>query len=671
MNKLKECDLVMKGGITSGIVYPSLVLRLKNRYRFRNIGGTSAGAISAAAVAAAEYGREQNGFDKLKDLQDQLSKGTFLRDLFQPSQTTRPLMNVLLDFISNRSLLQPPLTFWYKLFREIQNNQPVRALAYYLIFGYKRAEPSTPQSIWQFILQLTSSLWHHAPFISFVGALLGADLAYLLAFLMGGSVSAWRIIFLLLFAWLGALVAGVIYLGFILTRKVPENLLGICTGRKDDLDQEDPTVLTDWLNNWLNNLAGIAIRKEPLTFGDLRRPLLGEEDNITLRMVTSNLSQNLPYVLPFEEQIFLFKEDDFKKLFPKQILNYLKRFKNTEASVIAPPPGYYFFPEADDLPVIVATRMSLSFPVLLSAVPLYTIKPNKCADISAAIQKPVQLEPKDLQINWFSDGGICSNFPIHFFDTWLPKRPTFGVNLTSMPEEQVEEKDGKVKVKQDYISPTSTAFTSAACQVTTLPDEAIYLPKADELPVTEFIPLENELIENSSLPIPNLLRFIRAIFSTAQNYRDNAQSVLPSYRERIVQVRLKDDEGGLNLAMPEDTIKEVIKKGETAGSVLLYDFNFKYHQWVRFRILMKLMEASIYEMNEAIAKHEIYRDLVNNPEFDLTDYPYGLVDPDLLCNLATRLKNLNDHINAWQPPKLLAEECSPLPEPILRVMPKV
>jgi hypothetical protein len=51
------CDLVMKGGITSGVIYPELISQLSTRYRFKNIGGTSAGAIAAAACAAAEYGR--------------------------------------------------------------------------------------------------------------------------------------------------------------------------------------------------------------------------------------------------------------------------------------------------------------------------------------------------------------------------------------------------------------------------------------------------------------------------------------------------------------------------------------------------------------------------------------------------------------------------------------
>ena len=53
----KSCDIVLKGGITSGVVYPLALVSLSQKYRFSNIGGTSAGAIAAAAAAAAEYGR--------------------------------------------------------------------------------------------------------------------------------------------------------------------------------------------------------------------------------------------------------------------------------------------------------------------------------------------------------------------------------------------------------------------------------------------------------------------------------------------------------------------------------------------------------------------------------------------------------------------------------------
>jgi hypothetical protein len=47
----KLCDIVMKGGVTSGIVYPLAVCELAKTYTFKNIGGTSAGAIAAAGPA--------------------------------------------------------------------------------------------------------------------------------------------------------------------------------------------------------------------------------------------------------------------------------------------------------------------------------------------------------------------------------------------------------------------------------------------------------------------------------------------------------------------------------------------------------------------------------------------------------------------------------------------
>ena len=52
------CDLVMKGGVSSGVVYPKLIGRLAEGYHFKSIGGTSVGAIAAAGCAAAELGRQ-------------------------------------------------------------------------------------------------------------------------------------------------------------------------------------------------------------------------------------------------------------------------------------------------------------------------------------------------------------------------------------------------------------------------------------------------------------------------------------------------------------------------------------------------------------------------------------------------------------------------------------
>jgi hypothetical protein len=100
-----ECDLVMKGGITSGVVYPPAVLELSRKYRFRRIGGASAGAIAAATTAAAQYGEQSGapGFERLREVSGRLAEGSRLRGLFQAPRETRPLLKILFDFVTPAS----------------------------------------------------------------------------------------------------------------------------------------------------------------------------------------------------------------------------------------------------------------------------------------------------------------------------------------------------------------------------------------------------------------------------------------------------------------------------------------------------------------------------------------------------------------------------------------
>ncbi len=103
--RLLPCDLVMKGGITSGVVYPKLIGRLARDYQFKSIGGTSAGAIAAAGCAAAELGRQTGknlkSFEDLGKLPGELGtpKGEpmapMLFHLFQPAPDLRSHFAVL------------------------------------------------------------------------------------------------------------------------------------------------------------------------------------------------------------------------------------------------------------------------------------------------------------------------------------------------------------------------------------------------------------------------------------------------------------------------------------------------------------------------------------------------------------------------------------------------
>src|SRR5258708_13187130 len=90
----KICDIVLKGGITSGVVYPVALVAVAEKYRFSNIGGTSAGAMAAVAAAAAEYGRhtENAGFDRLARIPDEL--GPNLVSMFQPTPALKPLFDI-------------------------------------------------------------------------------------------------------------------------------------------------------------------------------------------------------------------------------------------------------------------------------------------------------------------------------------------------------------------------------------------------------------------------------------------------------------------------------------------------------------------------------------------------------------------------------------------------
>ena len=104
-----EADLIMKGGITSGLVYPLVASRLATRYRFRSVGGASAGAIAAGFTAAAEYQRQHprpgatgpgdagDGFVALTRIPDVL--GTTLSSLFVPASAVKRAYQALTAWI--------------------------------------------------------------------------------------------------------------------------------------------------------------------------------------------------------------------------------------------------------------------------------------------------------------------------------------------------------------------------------------------------------------------------------------------------------------------------------------------------------------------------------------------------------------------------------------------
>ena len=98
------CDLVMKGGITSGVLYPPAIGRIAESYYLVGIGGTSAGAIAASVAAAAEYRRrlsgDNSGYEALEQLPFELAGEGRLTGLFRPDKATRKVYRLVLDFLN-------------------------------------------------------------------------------------------------------------------------------------------------------------------------------------------------------------------------------------------------------------------------------------------------------------------------------------------------------------------------------------------------------------------------------------------------------------------------------------------------------------------------------------------------------------------------------------------
>src|SRR5882724_80557 len=492
----RYCDLVMKGGITSGVVYPPAIVKLAHRYRFKNIGGTSAGAIAAALTAAAEFRRRQTGsmegFSLLGALPVRLgevdrSGNTQLFRLFQPDWACRRLFKIL-----------------------------------------------------------TGSLNASGTFHRIVKVLWGCVSAYWLASLASLVVSATLEIavasrhagILLLLVTLPAFVASLIYAD--LTRGLVANNYGMCKGLTTR--KRSGSALTPWLNELIQKTAGLPL-SEPLTFGHLWGAKGGPAPggtaavrSIDLEMFTTNLSHGRPYMFPHVEPTarLFYKHEDLAPYLPSEIMKWFDDHAVMYAPNASMPQsdpdasravelGLREIPKPEHFPVLLAARMSLSFPLLFAAVPLWAID----------YQHP--RKKRDFQRCLFSDGGISSNFPMHLFDGLVPQWPTFGIDL----EAKIEDLPGMTFLPAGYMQGVADRWTRFDTQ-----------PKSAS----------------------RMGGFLMSIAAAMQNWNDNTQARSAGVRDRVVRVRLDENEGGMNLNMPNEVIRSVAMKGGQAADNIIARF---------------------------------------------------------------------------------------------------
>jgi hypothetical protein len=606
------CDLVMKGGVTSGVVYPLAVCELARQYSFKNIGGTSAGAIAAAAAAAAEYARRRGapapaGFAALGRLPEELAqKGRLLR-LFSPHPSVRALFDVAVAALSARSTAGI-----------------IAAIAGQALRSF----------IWQ----------------ALIAGLIAAAIAYWLLARVSGVGAQIYVLgtgALLAIAGFALFVALALYRQ--LTRAVPDNFYGLTSGHSDQEQGTAPEApLTNWLTHYFNAVAGKPPDEGPLTFGDLYGAPLAPAETATTRenapgsrainleMMTTALNHGRPYRLPFRDpdQVFFFSSRELSRLFPASIVKHLiehQRLDEDPAPQLDSGERLFGFPRPENVPVVVATRMSLSFPLLLSAVPLYA-------------RDFTRREPK-VERCWFSDGGICSNLPVHFFDAPLPRWPTFGINLKPFhPDHRTEA-------------------------------EAVHLSKQANRARQ---PIWNRFEHDAGSA--RVTAFLFAILDTMQNWRDNAQAAVPGYRDRLVHISQSPEEGGLNLNMMPQTIAHLSNRGQRAGTALVERFGdgaagagpgWPEQRWVRFRVTM---DRTIDWLRRLMAGYD--GALTPDPTFESLLMRSDEEPPSIYrveARHQARAKEIMGELRAtsegWQPGVGNLDE-GPRPTPDLRIVPR-
>jgi predicted acylesterase/phospholipase RssA len=288
--------------------------------------------------------------------------------------------------------------------------------------------------------------------------------------------------------------------------------------------------------------------------------MLGKK--VKLRLVATNLSAARPYNLPLGDG-FKIHRRDLGWLLPSNVAEWIQTRDES------PDGDYFAVPSGDDMPVILAVRMSLSFPVLFSAVPLHS------KDHSLRVNtKQCEEQSKRYWLNLFSDGGLSSNFPIHYFDALLPLRPTFGVNLTQYHECRHGDDRGASGWNR------------------------IYLPSQAGGGLTYGVN-----------PIEGIPAFLFSLLDAARNWQDSMQMRMPGYRERIVHVSLKPNEGGSNLTMPKETIDWLVNLGNIAGERILKGhaqqldtqpkFSFEIHRWRRLLAVTDALGQILPELKNA------------------------------------------------------------------------
>ncbi len=410
----------------------------------------------------------------------------------------------------------------------------------------------------------------------------------------------------------------------------------------------------------------------PLTFGDLREVDFAgveDQDGIVLRVMTTCLTGGRPYTLPFEHNArFFFDEGELGRYFPKEVIAQMKAASLKASDQAAAALGVdeetelaqtlvanelhgklIALPPADDLPVILAVRLSLSFPILLSALPLYRESLRKIPGNPALQESAAPKWEKYMERVLFTDGGVCSNLPVHMFDAPVPAWPTFAINLRS-----------DFRAEDPHETPNERAVRPTRGQGF----------HGDRYPISR------------EASLSAVASFLTAIISTMQNWRDVLQRSAPGSRDRVVTVRHTEEEGGLNLDMPHAAITLMAASGKLAAGKLIDDFradpgqadlndDWTYHRWVRLRNLLRVLPEYLHRVSSAytsLHNHPVITELLERSQHYVGhSYRMDKENAEAANVLLDKLSRLMDEFEALEAD---LEKGSPNPRGDLRITPR-
>ena len=245
---------------------------------------------------------------------------------------------------------------------------------------------------------------------------------------------------------------------------------------------------------------------------------------------------------------------------------------------------------------------------------------------------------------YFSDGGICSNFPIEFFDSPLPTRPTFGVDLRDFHPDHPEQRvwmPGSMENRQGIQT---------------------YCPPLAEAPT-----------------LGSVAGFMGALVTTMQTWQDQMQLVMPGFRDRIVHVSHRAEEGGLNLNMDPNIIAVLADSGIQAANELIRasaegggiaNPNAWDNHWrIRVRSLLSLIQQGLEAIANGLGQpsHPGWDEMVVNP-----DPPsYAFKPTQIAAGALSLLHALEALAKDFPSEQMPLSAGAPKPSPQLRVSPRI